>query len=52
VVGLAHKYRKYDLPRTCPYGGCTIKRSKYYLGLEEEQVAMDYVRADGEDADD
>jgi hypothetical protein len=52
VVGLAHKHREHDLPRTCPYGGCTIKRSKYYLGPEEEQVVMDYVRADGEDADD
>jgi hypothetical protein len=52
VIGLAHKHHKYDLPRTCPYGGCTTKRSKYYLGLEEEQVVMDYVPADGEDADD
>jgi hypothetical protein len=52
IVGLAHKHREHDLPRTCPYGGCTVKRSKYYLGLEEEQVVMDYVRADGEDADD
>jgi hypothetical protein len=52
VVGLAHKHREYGLPRTCPYGGSTIKRSKYYLGLEEEQVVMDYVHADEEDADD
>jgi hypothetical protein len=52
VVGLAHKHREHDLPCTCPYGGCTIKRSKYYLGPEEEQAVMDYVRADGEDADD
>jgi hypothetical protein len=29
-----------------------IKRSKYYLGPEEEQVVMDYVPADSEDADD
>jgi hypothetical protein len=52
VIGLTHKHREYDLPRTCPYGGCTVKRSKYYLGPEEEQAVMDYVRADGEDADD
>jgi hypothetical protein len=51
VVGLAHKHREHDLPRTCPYGGCTVKRSKYYLGPEEEQVVMDYVRVDGEDTD-
>jgi hypothetical protein len=52
IIGLAHKHREHDLPRTCPYGGCTVKRSKYYLGPEEEQVIMDYVHADGEDAND
>jgi hypothetical protein len=51
VVGLTHKHCECDLPHTCPYGGCTIKRSKYYLGPEEEQVEMDYVPADGENAD-
>jgi hypothetical protein len=52
VIGLTHKHCAHDLPRTCPYGGCTIKRSKYYLGPEEEQVVMDYVPTDGENADD
>jgi hypothetical protein len=52
VVGLAHRHHAHDLPRTCPYGGCTVKRSKYYLGPEEEQVDMDYVPVDGENADD
>jgi hypothetical protein len=52
VVGLAHKHHEHDLPCTCPYGGCTVKRSKYYLGPEEEQAVMDYVCADGEGADD
>jgi hypothetical protein len=52
IVGLAHKHRAHDLPCTCPYGGCTIKRSKYYLGPEEEQVVMDYVPTDRENADD
>jgi hypothetical protein len=52
VVSLAHKHCTHDLPRTCPYGGCTIKRSKYFLGPEEEQITMDYVPADGENADD
>jgi hypothetical protein len=52
VVRLAHKHRAHDLPRTCPYVGCTVKRSKYYLGPEEEQVVMDYIPVDGENADD
>jgi hypothetical protein len=52
IVSLAHKHRAHDLPHTCPYGGYMIKRSKYYLGLEEEQVVMDYIPADRENADD
>jgi hypothetical protein len=52
VMGLTHKHHAHDLPRTCPYGGCTVKKSKYYLGLEEEQAVMDYVPVDGENADD
>jgi hypothetical protein len=51
IVGLAHRHCEHDLPCTCPYGGSTVKRSKYYLGPEEEQVVMDYVCADGEDTD-
>jgi hypothetical protein len=52
VMGLTHRHHAHNLPRTCPYGGCTIKRSKYYLKPEEDQVEMDYVPADGENADD
>jgi hypothetical protein len=52
VVGLTHKHHAHDLPCTCPYAGCTVKRSKYYLGPEEEQVVMDYIPVDGENADD
>jgi hypothetical protein len=52
VVGLTHKYRAHNLPHTCPYGGCIVKRSKYHLGPEEEQVVMDYVPTDGENAND
>jgi hypothetical protein len=52
VVGLAHRHCTHDLPCTCPYRGCTVKQSKYYLSPEEEQIEMDYVPADREGVDD